>query len=241
MGPVFQLSLHQLAKRRRILLILLLATLPVAVAAAISAFAGEGESYEGDFINNLLDGMLIAAIMPIVTMALATAAFGDELGDRTLSYLVLKPIPRSLIVLPKLLASIVVVGPLLIASGVVATLLGLDGNVHAAVAVGVALLAGVVVYAAIFTWAGLISTRALSFGLIYVFLWEGVVSTFLSGVRYLSVRGYTLAILHGMDEKSFEVLGERVIEFPAGIVGAAAVAIVFFLLAVHRLRRMDVP
>jgi ABC-2 type transport system permease protein len=241
MGPIFRLSLHQLAKRRRLLLILLLATLPVALAAAISAFAGEGESYEADFINTILDAMLVAVIMPIVTMALATAAFGGELGDHTLSYLVLKPIRRSLIVLPKLLASIVVGGPLLIASGAVATLLGLDGNGQAAVAVGVALFAGVVAYAAIFTWAGLISTRALSFGLIYVFLWEGVLSTFLSGVRYLSVRGYTLAILHGMDEKSFEVLGQRVIEFPAGVVGAAAVTIVFFMLTVRRLRRMDVP
>jgi ABC-2 type transport system permease protein len=241
MGPVFQLSLRQLAKRRRLLLILLLATLPVVLATAISAFAGEGESYEGDFINNLLDGMLIAAIMPIVTMALATAAFGDELGDRTLSYLVLKPIPRSLIALPKLLSSIVICGPLLIASGAAATLLGLDGSGQAAVAVVVALFAGIVAYAAIFTWAGLISTRALGFSLIYVFLWEGVLSTFLSGVRYLSVRGYTLAILYGMDEKSFEVLGQRVIEFPAGIAGAAVVTIVFFLLTVRRLRRMDVP
>ena len=143
MGPVFQLSLHQLAKRRRLLLILLLATLPVALAAAISAFAGEGESYEADFINTILDAMLVAVIMPIVTMALATAAFGGELGDHTLSYLVLKPIRRSLIVLPKLLASIVVGGPLLIANGAVATLLGLDGNGQAAVAVGVALFAGV--------------------------------------------------------------------------------------------------
>lgn len=241
MGPIFRLSLHQLAKRRLLLLILLLATLPVALAAAISAFAGEGESYKADFINNLLDVMLIAAIMPIVTIALATRAFGDEVEDRTLSYLVLKPVPRSRIVLPKLLSSIVICGPLLIASGAVATLLGLDGSGQAAVAVGVALFAGVVAYAAIFTWAGLISTHALSFGLIYVFLWEGVGSTFLGGVRYLSVRGYTLAILHGIDEKSFEMLGQRVIEFPAGIVGAAAVTIVFFLLTVRRLRRMDVP
>jgi ABC-2 type transport system permease protein len=241
MGPVFQLSLHQLAKRRRLLLILLLATLPVVLAAAMSAFTGEGESYEADFINNVLDALLVAAIIPIVTMALATAAFGVELADRTLSYLVLKPIRRSLIVLPKLLASIVIVGPLVIASGVAATLLGLDGNGQPAVAVGVALFAGIVAYAAIFTWAGLISTRAFSFGLIYVFLWEGVLSTFLPGVRYLSVRGYTLAIMHGMDEKSFEVLDQRVIEFPAGIAGAAAVTIVFFLLTVHRLRRMDVP
>ena len=105
MGPIFRLSLHQLAKRRRLLLILLLATLPVALAAAISAFAGEGESYKADLINNLLDAMLIAAIMPIVTIALATRAFGDELEDRTLSYLVLKPVPRWRIVLPKLLSS----------------------------------------------------------------------------------------------------------------------------------------
>jgi hypothetical protein len=54
------------------------------------------------------------------------------------------------------------------------------------------------------------------------------------------VRGYTLAILHGIDDKSFEALSERVIEFPAALAGAAAVTAVFFWLTVRRLRRMDV-
>ena len=221
-------------------MIVLLAFLPVALAVLISAVA-EGESDLGqDFINVLIDGMIVGAILPIVTMALATAAFGNELDDRTLSYLVLKPVPRSLIVLPKLLASIVVGGPLLIASGVVVTLFGVGGG-QAALAVGVALFAGTVTYATILTWAGLVSTRALGFALIYVFLWEGLISSFLGGVRYLSVRGYTLAILHGIDDKSFEALDQRVIEFPAGLVGAAAVTAVFFWLTVRRLRRMDVP
>ena len=241
MGPMFRLSLHQLAGRWRLILILLLAALPVTLAAVVSAFGGDDESYQAHFINTLLDGMIVGGVLPIVTMALATAAFGDELDDRTLSYLVLKPVPRLLIVLPKLLASIVVAGPLLIASGVIATILGLDGGGQAAVAVGVALFAGVVTYAAIFTWAGLISSRALGFALIYVFLWEGLISSFLGGVRYLSVRGYTLAILHGVDENSFRVLDQRVIEFPAAIVGAAAVTLAFFWLTVRRLRRMDVP
>ena len=111
----------------------------------------------------------------------------------------------------------------------------------AAIAVGVALFTGVLAYAAIFTWVGLITSRALAFGLIYVFLWEGLLSSFLGGVRYFSVRAYTLAILHGMDENHFEALGERVIEFPAAIAGAIAVTVVFFLLAVRRLRGMDVP
>ncbi len=240
MVPMLLLSLRQLASRRRLLLIVLLAFLPVALAVLISALT-EGESDLGQgLINLLIDGMIVGAILPIVTMALATAAFGNELDDRTLSYLVLKPVPRSLIVLPKLLASIVVGGPLLIASGVVVTLLGVGGG-QAALAVGVALFAGVVTYATIFTWAGLVSTRALGFTLIYVFLWEGVISSFLGGVRYLSVRGYTLAILHGIDDKGFEALGQRVIEFPAALVGAAAVTAVFFWLTVRRLRRMDVP
>ncbi len=241
MRSVFRLSLHQLAGRRRLLFIFFLAALPVTLAAILSALAGNEETYDRHFVNNLLDGMVVGAIMPIVTMVLATAGFGNELEDRTLSYLVLKPISRSWIVLPKLLASIVVGGPLVIASGVLATLVGLKGDGQAAAAVGVGLFAGIVTYAAIFTWAGLISTRALGFALIYVFLWEGVISTFLGGVRYLSVRGYTLSILHGMDENSFEVLGQRVIEFPAAVVGAATVAVIFFWLTVRRLRRMDVP
>ena len=239
MVPMFLLSLRQLSGRWRLLLIVLLALLSVALTALISAVA-EGESELGqDFINVLIDGMIVGAILPIVTMALATAAFGNERDDHTLSYLVLKPVPRWSIVLPKLLASIVVGGPLLIASGVVVTLLGVGGG-QAVLAVGVALLVGTVTYATIFTWAGLVSARALGLAIIYVFLWEGVVSSFLDGVRYLSVRGYTLAVLYGIDDKSFEALGDRVIEFPAALVGAAAVTGLFFWLTVRRLRRMDV-
>ena len=251
MGQIFRLSLRQLASRSRLLLIVFLAALPVGLAALVSALVGEDEPSNTEFTNTLLDGLLIAGALPIVTMVLATATFGNELEDRTLSYLALKPLPRTLIVLPKLLAAIVVGGPLLVASGVVATLLGASsigavllvvvGDIQAALAVGVALLAGVITYAAIFTWAGLMSTRALAFALIYVLLWEGLISSFLGGVRYLSVRSYTLAIMHGLDDKTFADLGERVIEFPAAIVGAVVTTAVFFLLTVRRLYRMDVP
>ena len=96
-------------------------------------------------------------------------------------------------------------------------------------------------YAAIFTWARLITTRALPIALIYVLLWEGAISSFIRGVDYLSVRGYTLAIMGRLDESSFPDLSDRVIELPAAIGGAAIVTVVFLLLGVRRLRRMDVP
>ena len=251
MGQIFRLSLRQLASRSRLLLIVFLAALPIGLAALISTLVGEDEASNMAFTNTLLDGLLIAGALPIVTMVLATATFGNELEDRTLSYLTLKPLSRTRIVLPKLLAAIVVGGPLLIISGVVATLLGgggfgavllvVEGDVQATLAVGLALLAGVVTYAAIFTWAGLMSTRALAFALLYVLLWEGLISSLMPGVRYLSVRGYTLAIMHGLDDRTFADLGERVIEFPAAIVGAVVTTAVFFLLTVRRLYRMDVP
>ena len=241
MGPIFWLSLRQLGGRWRLLIILLLAALPIALAVVVSYFKAEDEEYVEGFVNVLLDGLIVSGSLPIVVMVLATSAFANELEDRTLSYLVLKPVRRSVIILPKLLASIVIAGPLLIVSGVVATVVGYDGDPQTVAAVTAALLAGVITYAAIFTWAGLISNHALAFGLVYVFLWEGFIGTFLGGVRYLSVRGYTLAIMHGIDGSGFEVLKDRVIEFPAAVAGAASVTIVFFLLAVRRLRRMDVP
>jgi len=241
MRAVFWLSLRQATGRWRLALVFLLAALPVGLAILVSLFADKGAEYEEGFTNVLLDGLTVGGILPIVTMAFSTAAFGNELEDRTLSYLVLKPIPRWQIVLPKLLASVAISGPLLIVSGVVATVVGFDAEPRAAVAVGVSLFAGVAAYAAIFTWAGLITTRALPFALVYVFLWEGLIGSFISGVGYLSVRGYTLAIMHGIDDSSFEALSSRVIEFPAALVGASVVTVVFFWLAVRRLRRMDVP
>ena len=241
MGTIFWLSIRQLTGRWRITLVLLLAALPVGLAVIVHFTVSGDASFNRDFTNILLDGMLVAGILPIVTMALATSAFGNELEDKTLGYLALMPVARWRIVIPKVLASLVICGPILLAGGVIATLLGFDGEARPALAVAAALGAGVLAYAAIFTWAGLVTTRALPFALIYVLLWEGVISSFMRGVDYLSVRGYTLAIMHGLDKPSFPALEDRVIEFPVAVGGAAAVTVVFLLLGVRRLRRMDVP
>ena len=241
MRAIFGLSIRRLTGRWRISLIMLLAALPVGLAVIIRLTVSDDVTFHEDFTDILLNGMLVAGILPIVTMALATSSFGNELEDKTLGFLALMPVARWRIVLPKVLASLIICGPLLVISGVVATLLGFDGEIRPALAVAVALAAGVVAYAAIFTWAGLATSRALPFALVYVLLWEEVMSTFMSGVDYLSVRGYTLGIMSGMDPSSFPTLEDSVIEFPVAIGGAAIVTVVFLWLGVRRLQRMDVP
>ena len=251
MKTVLIISLRQLGGRWRLLLVLVLAALPVGLAALISAGATSDERSNENFVNALLDALLISGILPIVALVMASASFGNEVEDKTLSYLVLRPVQRWLVALPKLLAPMLIVGPVLVVSGIATTLVAsgsvgaaivvLDGDGKAVLAVAVAILVAVVAYTSIFTWAGLVTTRALALGLVYVFVWEALITTFLGGVRYFSVRAYSLAILHGMDDTTFEVLEDRVIELPAAIAGAAIVVVVFFLLTVRRLRRMDIP
>ena len=77
--------------------------------------------------------------------------------------------------------------------------------------------------------------------LLYVIIWEGIIGSLISGVGYLSVRGYTLAIMHGLDSVAFEAVESRVIAFPAALAGALLVTAAFYGLAVLRLTRMDVP
>ena len=241
MGPMFKLSLRQMAGRRRLSVILLLAALPMGLAVILRIFASADEEFAENFIGTIVDAMIIALIMPIAIMTLATSAFGNELEDRTLNVLVLKPVSRFSIVLPKLLASIIVVAPLMAVAGIAVMVIGLkESDGQAIIATGAALIIGVITYGAMFTWAGLLSSRALGFAVVYVFLWEGLLSSFLTGIRYLSVRGYTLAIIHGLDEETFASIGDRVIEFQAALVGAALVTVLFTYLTVRRLRTMDV-
>jgi ABC-2 type transport system permease protein len=182
-----------------------------------------------------------AAILPIVTMTLATAAFGNELEDKTLSYLVLKPVSRLRLVVPKYAVTVLMAGPLLVVSGVIVAIIAYDadGRTVAALAVGIAV--GVVTYSSIFMWLGLMTTKALGFALFYVFLWEALLTSFPLGLGILSVRSYTVSIMYGIDETNLAELDQFSIRLATAAVGAGIVTVLFFYLTVRRLRRMDVP
>ncbi len=94
---------------------------------------------------------------------------------------------------------------------------------------------------ALFLWAGLVTSHPLALGLLYVFVWEGLFGTFVNGIKYLSIRQYALGIATVVDGSRFSGPDQDVLGGTASIVGAPVVAVGFTLLAVRRLRRMDVP
>jgi ABC-2 type transport system permease protein len=235
---IFGLTVRQLAGSRRLWLVLGLVALPV--LAALVFRTGESTTTSARFADNVTRTLIGSAILPLVMLLFATSAFGNELVDRTLGYLALKPIARWRIVLPKLAAAFVVGGLPVAASGSVAVALVDGGALRGALATGAGLLVGAAAYAALFTWAGLATRHALLMGLVYVFVWEATLAAYLDGVRFLSIRRYTLAVIHGLDGARLATI-DNPLSAGVALVAAAIVVVGFTALTVRKLVRMDVP
>ena len=237
MGTVYRLTLRQLSGRWRLLVMAVLAAMPVLIAVVM--LRSDNAPSVDEFEEAILSAMLAGSIAPLVVLAIGAAAFGNELEDRTLANLTLSPIPRWRIALPKLLAVVTVAAPFIALSAGLTAHVAYIGDAAATTAVVVAALVGVAMYGSVFVWLGLVSAQAVGVGLLYIVLWEGFFSGFVAGVRLLSVRYYAIALMHGLDERRFAGM-DHVAALPAAVVAAVVVA-GFCLLAVRKLRRMDVP
>jgi ABC-2 type transport system permease protein len=235
---IFTLTVRQLTGSRRLWLVAALVSLPV--LAGLLFHAADATATPDEFADDITSALVASTILPLVILLLATAAFGNEVADRTLVYIALKPLARWRIVLPKLVAALLVGGVPVAVSGLVSVAVIEEGDLGGAAATGAGLLVGAAAYAAIFTWAGLATRHALVIGLVYVFLWEAALAAYLDGIRYLSVRRFTLAVIEGLDHGRLATLDVSP-GAGTGAVGAAIAVVGFTALAIRKLRRMDVP
>lgn len=238
MTAILTLTARQLAGSRRLWLVLALVALPLLAGALFHVANSTTPSSE--FADRITANLIASGILPLVMLLFGTSAFGNELGDRTLVYLVLKPLSRWRIAVPKLVAPVLVGGVPVAICGLLAVAIVENGDAGAAAATGIGLLIGAAAYAAIFTWAGLATRHALIFGLIYVFVWEAVLAAYLDGIRFLSIRQFTLALIGGLDSERLDTL-DLSLGASAGAIGAAVVIVAFSLLTVRKLVRIDVP
>ena len=101
---VARVTARQLLGRRRTLVMTLLALLPVLLALVYRVGGSETGSIAGDreFLLGLFDALIITLLLPLVTLLMGTAAFGAEIEDGTVIYLLAKPVGRPRLVLAKL-------------------------------------------------------------------------------------------------------------------------------------------
>ncbi|MGB5656344.1 MAG: ABC transporter permease [Acidimicrobiia bacterium] len=127
-------------------------------------------------------------LVPIVTLIVAASALGDERRDGTLSFLVLRPIPRSVIALSKFGGAVIVSAGLNIFGAVALTVVyGIEtGSWSYVVPLAVGGTLASIVYASLFVPLGFFTDRAVLIGLAFVFIFENAVVSALSGLSALS-------------------------------------------------------
>jgi len=133
-------------------------------------------------------GLYFPLLVPIVSLIISASALGDERRDGTLSFLVLRPIPRSVISGSKFFGAALVVAALnTLGGGALGFAYGLEtGSWGALVPL---ILGGIVagtVYASLFVPLGFFTDRAVLAGLAFVFVFENGVVSALGGLSALS-------------------------------------------------------
>ena len=238
LGPLVRLTVRGLLGRRRTLGVVVLAAAPVLVAA-ILAFAGglgDAETMTLDVFATITLGLVI----PIAGLLLGTAAIGTEIDDGTVVYLLVKPVPRRTVVLAKMLVAAAGTAAITATAALISGFLLLGGTaVSLLVATVAATLLAAVLYAVVFVALSVFTGRALVVGLGYVLVWEGLVTSLLSGTRILSIREYALAVVNAISTRGGPADGAGV-EPIVAVVLSAVVLVAAFALGSWRLGRFEV-
>src|SRR5688500_4278434 len=174
MLAIIRVTIGQLTGRTRLIGFGLLSLVPAALLAAVSRSAHSGAlDLE---LGVLLVVPLFALVIPITTLILASSALGEERRDKTLSFLVLRPISRLEIALAKGIAAaavstgFAVIGALALSLTWVAV--GGSFDVFPPIVLGATLAC--VMYSTVFLLLGNIFVRATLVGLLYILFFETV-------------------------------------------------------------------
>jgi ABC-2 type transport system permease protein len=226
---VARLTCKALLGRRRALLLCALPLLLVAVAFAVRVLG----DVDDDITKQLLGGFAMATIVPLIGVVAGTGAIGPEIDDGSVVYLLAKPVPRSSIVITKLLVAIgVTVAFSAIPTFAAGYLLNGDSQ-QIASAYAVAAAAASVAYSALFLLLGTLSRHAVVIGLVYALIWEALFGNLVPGARDLSVQQWALTLAEKVGASSAGITSE--VTMTTGVSALIGVTVVAVWYASRRL------
>ncbi|HEV3384112.1 MAG TPA: ABC transporter permease, partial [Gemmata sp.] len=198
---LYALTVRQHLHGRRWMVMALLFSLPVGLTILFRATAHHVPSMLVEF---LIAFMLIPqALLPIVALAYAAGIIRDEQEEQTLTYLLIRPIPRWAIYAVKLLATLtttVILTTVFTALTYVALSVGSDNawddvSLRCMKTIALHDLA-VISYCCLFGLISLFTNRTLIVGIVYIILFEGLIANLDFGIRLITVIYYCRTIAY---------------------------------------------
>jgi hypothetical protein len=219
---VFELSLGEMLWSRRTIFMGLLVGAPVLFALLVRFLVSLGAPiFEGTEVRNgvrstvrvagpIIFGHVIwllylRVIVPILGVFYGTSLMADEVEDKTITYLFVRPIRRGSVLLGKYLAYLVCTVFVVLPSVVLVYLLvvpihgTLGGSFIDVVKDLILLTLGLAVYGAVFAFVGAKLKRPLLVGLMFIFGWEQAAMAFPGYMKKFTVAYYLQGLVpHAM-------------------------------------------
>jgi ABC-2 type transport system permease protein len=237
--------------RRRALLFAIPAVVLILVTVVLKASHPPSRPWP----SHVLGTFGFSVLLPLTALIIGSSVLGAEIDDGSAIHLLATPVRRSSVIVTKFLVAtgltiVFAAVPELIAALIsgggsteavvkftpnsppVVTPGTLINNTDFAVGLFVGALVCAVIYNAIFIMVSAATTRAIAVGLLYVLIWEALLSNFVSGARLLSVSHYGLGIANGIAHDSSLNAGLSV---ATAVVMGAIVTVAALLLAVNLL------
>ena len=234
-GLTHRLLLRQLLTRGRVIALLLLGG--VTILAAVGVAVSDDVDDAAVTTIEIIDGVGLVLVVPIVSLVFASASLGDGREDGTLVYLWLRPMDRLPVVVGAYLASLTISLPLTVAPLGAAAAVG-GAGADGITATVIASVIGVVAYSALFVLLGLLVKNSIIWGLAYVLLWEGLFTQFSEAIGQAAVRGYLRAVLADLSDVSLSDALD--VSTATAVIVAAGVMVGSIAIAAMRLERMEI-
>ena len=215
------ISFRALFGRRRALLFVL----PAIVLIVLTLALKNAQNTQSDWAALVLGRVGVGAVVPLTALLVGTSVLGSEIDDNSVLHLLATPVPRRDVIVSKVLVSALVTTlfaavPVLIA-GIIA-----QGPHSLAIGCFLGGVLGSIVYSCVFVLISAALRHPVIYSLAYVALWEELISTLVSGAKYLSVEQWSLGLAHSISGNTN--LGSHLTMTPSLVLAVVAVVLTVF-------------
>jgi ABC-2 type transport system permease protein len=194
---IVTISARALLGRRRVLLLLPMPALLI----GLTLLARLSDAQISDWGPVVFGQLGLGVILPLTALIVGSSVLGLEIEDGTITHLLTKPLPRQEIVLAKLAVAWAVSAA---ATAIpIAAAGAITGSTKLAVGLGCGAVLGALAYSAVFLALSLMTRRPVAIGLVYIILWENLLTRFIGGTRVLSIREYASSLANGIATTSW--------------------------------------
>lgn len=196
LAALLNITAARQVRGRRLLILCVLFALPILFAVLAHRFADPYQLEDVEAV--LIFGLIPNAFLPLAALLFSSGLVQDEVEEQTLTYLLIRPIPRWLIYLVKVAGTwlvITLLNALFTTAALVAVYWGTrvlapDALLQRAGILAAILSLSLFAYTALFGGLSLLTRRSLVLGVAYIIVFEGVVANIDFMIRHVTVMYY---------------------------------------------------